>query len=67
MKCRLNILQAGPHASIQDRGRPGFQSQGVPEGGAMDKDALLTGNMLVGNQPDEAGIEFCIGGLSFNN
>ena len=65
MACTLDILHAGPHAAIQDRGRPGFQSQGVPEGGAMDKDALHIGNMLVGNQPDAAGIEFCIGGLSF--
>lgn len=66
MTVSLQIISAGPHASIQDRGRPGFQSRGVPEGGAMDKDALILGNLLVGNQRHAAGIEICLGGLQFS-
>ncbi len=66
MTLYLTIHTAGPHASIQDKGRAGFQAQGVPEGGAMDRDAQLLGNYLVGNKPTIAGIEVCLGGLHFS-
>ena len=32
----------------------------------MDKDALILGNLLVGNQRHAAGIEICLGGLQFS-
>ncbi|MGB1440504.1 MAG: biotin-dependent carboxyltransferase family protein [Candidatus Puniceispirillaceae bacterium] len=62
----VSIFSAGPHCSLQDGGRVGHQAFGVPEGGAMDRDALILGNRLVGNPPDAAGLEICLGGLSFS-
>lgn len=45
--------------TIQDPlGRRGHQGIGLPSSGAMDSLALTVGNILVGNEPDEAGIEF---------
>ena len=66
MSHNISIISAGPHSSIQDSGRVGYQALGVPEGGAMDKDALLVGNMLVGNPASAAGFEICLGGFSFS-
>ncbi len=60
----LRILTAGPHASIQDRGRPGQQWLGIPEGGVLDRDAFALGNALVGNPADAAVIEVCLGNFS---
>lgn len=59
----LHILTPSPYSTIQDLGRPGHQALGVTDGGAMDKDALLLGNALVGNDKTAAGIEICLGGL----
>ena len=58
----LRVKTAGIHASVQDRGRPGQQWLGIPEGGALDRDALMVGNALVGNPLDAAAIEVCLGG-----
>jgi len=66
MADHITIITAGPHGSIQDGGRAGHQAFGVPEGGAMDRDALRLGNMLVGNPLDAAGFEICLGGFSFS-
>ena len=60
----LRIVSAGPHATVQDRGRPGQQWLGIPEGGALDRDALWLGNALVGNDSGAAAIEVCLGGFS---
>jgi antagonist of KipI len=48
---------------VQDRGRVGFQQLGVSVSGAVDVDALDIGNRLVGNQPDDAGLEMLLGGV----
>ena len=58
MKPQLKVLSAGVMASIQDCGRPGYACYGVPRSGALDKVSLRIGNALVGNNLDEAGIEF---------
>ena len=58
------MLNAGPLTLIEDRGRPGFASLGVPPSGAMDRAALGLGNRLVGNAPDAAGLEVLGGGLA---
>ena len=63
---QLTIHQSGLHLSVQDKGRQGFQSLGVPESGALDQDALLIGNALVGNGADAAVLETCFGGVSFS-
>lgn len=60
----LRIITAGPHASVQDRGRPGQQWLGIPEGGALDRVALSLGNALVGNPLDAAAIEVCMGNIA---
>lgn len=60
----VTILQAGPYSTIQDRGRFGYQHLGVPTGGALDREALAIGNILLGNEPNTNGIEICFGGFS---
>src|SRR5215218_783211 len=57
MTATLKILDSGLHTTIQDRGRLGFQSAGVPVSGALDPDSLVIANALVGNAPDEAALE----------
>lgn len=66
MTAELKILTAGPHSSLQDRGRAGHQAFGVPEGGALDREALIFANHLVGNDSTAAGIETCLGNLAFS-
>jgi biotin-dependent carboxylase-like uncharacterized protein len=53
----IEILSSVPMASIQDLGRLGHLGQGVGTSGAMDNLALSTGNLMLGNAVDEAGIE----------
>jgi len=65
-RTRLTILEAGPYTTFQDAGRAGRQALGVPEGGAMDEDARICGNWLVGNPADAAGLETYMGGLRFS-
>lgn len=54
----LSVLDCGPATSIQDAGRFGLQRYGVGPAGAMDRDALAIANLLVGNEPGEAALEF---------
>ena len=58
------IVRPGPMTLVQDRGRFGFQQLGVSASGAVDIDALDTGNCLVGNDPDAACLEVMLGGLA---
>ncbi len=51
------VVRGGMQSTIQDLGRYGCQQYGIVVSGAMDKDALRIGNMLVGNQPNEAALE----------
>ncbi len=54
----LEVVQHGIEATVQDLyGRPGYYSQGIPPSGAQDGTALGLGNLLVGNDKNEAGIE----------
>lgn len=64
MTRQFRIIHAGPHATVQDRGRAGYQSLGVPEGGALDQDAMRLGNKLVGNDENAPVLEVCLGGIS---
>jgi biotin-dependent carboxylase-like uncharacterized protein len=54
---------AGPHASIQDGGRPGLMRFGVPASGAMDRKALALANLALGKNAGAAAIEISMGGL----
>ncbi|MFI2410333.1 biotin-dependent carboxyltransferase family protein [Streptomyces sp. NPDC018947] len=60
---RLEILEPGPLATVQDLGRPGWAHLGVSGSGAADKDSLALANRLVGNPAHAAGIEATFGGL----
>lgn len=62
---QIRIVKSGVHSSVQDFGRAGHQSLGVPEGGALDRDAMRLANILVGNREEAAVLEVCMGGLAF--
>ena len=53
----LIIRKAGMLTSVQDLGRWGYQSSGVPVAGAMDLPALRLGNVMLGNQEGAAALE----------
>ncbi len=58
----LLVRQPGIHTTVQDRGRFGYQAQGVPVSGALDPVMLRLANALVGNAPYEAGLEILLSG-----
>ncbi len=60
----LKILEGGIAATLQDRGRFGFQRFGVPVSGALDEVSLQVANILAGNPPGMAAIEILGAGLS---
>jgi biotin-dependent carboxylase-like uncharacterized protein len=49
--------------TVQDLGRPGYSSAGIPLSGAADPLSLKVGNLLVGNRSGEAGLEILLNGL----
>lgn len=53
----IEIIEPGLSASVQDRGRPGYYSVGIPPSGAVDLYSALAGNLLVGNDDGAALIE----------
>lgn len=53
----VNVIKPGLLTTIQDLGRPGYFHLGIPMGGAMDRMALRTANLLVGNDEETAGLE----------
>lgn len=58
----LEIIEPGAITSVQDLGRPGFQSLGVSPGGAADPVAARVANRLVGNPDGAAVLECCMSG-----
>jgi len=65
--CEVKI--PGVLTTVQDSGRHGYQQYGVPVSGAMDEHSLITANLLVGNNHDEACLEITLLGpkLKFLN
>lgn len=60
----IEVLAAGPLATVQDLGRLGHAAFGVPRSGAFDRAAARAANRLVGN-PENAGVlEITLGGLA---
>ncbi|WP_422015973.1 biotin-dependent carboxyltransferase family protein [Roseateles sp.] len=57
----IEILRAGPLATVQDLGRNTWRDRGISRCGALDELALAQGNLLVGNPVDAAGLEFTLG------
>lgn len=58
----IEVLKPGIFTTLQDLGRPGWQSQGVPEGGAIDRMALRVANLILGNREDAVGLECTLRG-----
>ena len=57
------VIKPGIFSTIQDGGRFGFRSYGVPVSGAMDIQAYHIANGLAGNIKNAAAIECTMGGL----
>lgn len=57
----IEILRAGPLATVQDLGRNTWRDRGISRCGALDELALAQGNLLVGNPVHAAGLEFTLG------
>lgn len=57
------IIKPGLFTTVQDLGRRGFYSQGIPDGGAFDSLSFRMGNLLLRNSPQAAGLEILLGGL----
>ncbi|PHX61179.1 MAG: allophanate hydrolase [Actinobacteria bacterium] len=53
----IEIIEPGLATSIQDQGRPGYYSVGIPPSGALDLYSAALANVLVGNLPAMAVIE----------
>lgn len=64
----IEIIKPGLLTTIQDLGRWGYQRYGMSVAGAMDHFALRVGNLLVGNDENEAGLEVTMMGpeIKFN-
>lgn len=62
---KLRVDNPGLFSTVQDLGRWGHQSSGVPVAGAMDGPALRLGNILLGNPQGAAGVEMTLLGAAF--
>ncbi|MBA8952060.1 KipI family sensor histidine kinase inhibitor [Actinomadura namibiensis] len=60
----LEVVAAGPLATVQDLGRAGNAALGVGAAGAADPEALRLANRAVGNPEDAAAIEVTLGGFA---
>jgi KipI family sensor histidine kinase inhibitor len=61
----LEVIKPGPLATVQDLGRLGQGSVGVPPSGAADPVSLIAANRLVGNPDDLACVELTLGRAAF--
>lgn len=58
----IEVIKPGLWTTVQDLGRPGYRTYGVPTGGAMDPVAHKLANLLVGNPPEAATLEMALTG-----
>ena len=59
----LEVLVAASVSSIQDGGRAGMLSAGLPPSGPLDRQAFTAANLAVGNDAGAAAIEVALGRL----
>ena len=62
MEAKIEVLQPGLFSTIQDRGRFGFSKYGVPQSGAMDRQAAGMANLLLKNDQQDAVLEITLQG-----
>ncbi|HUG10252.1 MAG TPA: biotin-dependent carboxyltransferase family protein [Opitutaceae bacterium] len=60
----IEILKAPPFATVQDAGRLGWRTDGLPPSGAIDLWSLRLANVIVGNNADAPALEWLLGGGS---
>jgi antagonist of KipI len=53
----ITVLKPGLLTTVQDLGRPGYQQYGIVVGGAIDRLAARTANLIVGNDDNAAVLE----------
>ncbi len=58
----FSVLVPGMLTTVQDSGRWGYQGKGMPVAGAMDMQAFVLGNILVGNDENAAALEVTLMG-----
>ena len=58
----ITVLKPGLLTTVQDQGRPGWRSSGMPLSGAMDRQACAFANLLAGNPPGAAALELTLAG-----
>ena len=58
----IEVVRGGVQTTVQDLGRPGYRSCGVPAGGAFDAWAARAANRLVGNPDGAAVLEIALYG-----
>jgi antagonist of KipI len=56
----IAVIKPGMLTTVQDRGRWGYQSHGVPVAGPMDPLSHRLANLLVGNRVDAASLEITL-------
>lgn len=61
----VEVLESGLLTTVQDAGRPGFESEGVPRGGAADLLSYRVANRLAGNPDDVPALEMTLVGGAF--
>lgn len=54
------VLKPGLFTTVQDLGRYGYLKYGIPISGAMDTFSLVTANLLVENNPNDACLEITL-------
>lgn len=56
----VEVIKPGLFSTLQDQGRNGFQTFGVPVSGALDRKSASLANWLVGNDKDQPVIEITV-------
>jgi allophanate hydrolase len=58
----FEVVAAGPHTTVQDSGRVGFQNIGLPRSGPLDSVSFRVANALVGNPAGAPCLEMLLQG-----